>query len=242
MKSSTMTVKGLIIKETKVGEGNKIFTVLTDELGKIQASASGVRSYKSKLSAGCCLFGFSTFELRNGKNMYGIAAADSIYNFYDLRTDIVRLSYASYFCDLVNAVTVEQCAADILRLLLNTMYYLEKNDGYSLIKSVFELKLMIECGFMPSLNSCMGCGKRGVSRFSVEDGGVFCENCGNGVPVSADTINAMRYIVSSEQKKMFAFNISDDVCRELAGLTEKYTQNFTERNLRSLTYLKNLGF
>ena len=101
---------------------------------------------------------------------------------------------------------------------------------------------MAECGFMPSLNSCMSCGSRAVSRFSVADGGMFCEGCGNGVPVSADAINAMRYIVSSEQKKMFAFNVSAEVCRELAGLTEKYTQNFTERSLRSLTYLKNLGF
>ena len=57
------TVKGLIIKETKVGEGDKIITLLTPELGIIQVSAKGARSYKSKYIAACQLFGYCEFVL-----------------------------------------------------------------------------------------------------------------------------------------------------------------------------------
>ena len=67
MTKETVT-SGMIIKETKVGEGNKIFTILTSDCGKIQASGAGVRSYKSKISSGCSLFCYSDFKLRQGKS------------------------------------------------------------------------------------------------------------------------------------------------------------------------------
>lgn len=241
MTTSTATVKGLIIKETKVGEGNKIFTVLTDEYGKIQASAGGVRSYKSKLSGGCGLFYFSKFELKKGKSMYNIASADRIYSFYDLRTDIDKLSYAAYFCELLNIVTVEQSASAILRLALNTLYYAEKSDDLSLIKAVFELRLMTECGFMPNAFSCGACGaKENLSRFSPSDGTVFCESCGGGIRILSDTIHAMQYIISAEQKKIFSFSVSDDVKRQLCDIAEKYILTEIEKLPKSLTYLRQL--
>ena len=80
----TTTVKGLIIKETKVGEGNKIFTVLTEEMGKIQVSAAGVRSFKSKISGACSLFCYSKFIISKGKSIFNVSSADCIYNFFDL--------------------------------------------------------------------------------------------------------------------------------------------------------------
>ena len=63
MKKMLTRVTGLIIKETNVGEADKILTILTHELGIIQAVANGARSYKSKFIAACQLFCYTDFVL-----------------------------------------------------------------------------------------------------------------------------------------------------------------------------------
>ena len=109
----------MIIKETKVGEGNKIFTIITAEYGKIQAGGTGVRSLKSKLAAGCSLFCYSEFILKPGKNkdIFNIVAADKIMDFFDIRYDIEKLALVNYICELVNIISVQgNDCKDILRL------------------------------------------------------------------------------------------------------------------------------
>ena len=88
----------MIIKETKVGEGNKIFTIITAEHGKIQASGAGVRSYKSKLGSGCSLFCYSDFVLKKSKSkdIYSIVSADKKMDFFDIRYDIEKVALVNY--------------------------------------------------------------------------------------------------------------------------------------------------
>lgn len=236
----TLTVKGLIIKETKVGEGNKIFTILTDKIGKIQASAAGVRSYKSKIFAGCTLFCYSEFVISKGKSLYNISSANCIYNFFDLRVDFEKLSYATYFCDLACAVMVEQQENELLRLLLNTLYYIEKHDNYGLIKLVFELRLLMECGLTPLISCCNNCGSTDkLTYFSPHDGVLYCSKCHDISNISADTLETFRYIFSCDDNKIFSFNASLDVVKEANILSEQFIEAQINKRLRSLDYLKN---
>ncbi|MBQ4543610.1 MAG: DNA repair protein RecO [Clostridia bacterium] len=236
----TTTVKGLIIKETKVGEGNKIFTILTEEMGKIQVSAAGVRSFKSKISGACSLFCYSKFIISKGKSMYNVSSADCIYNFFTLRNDFEKLSYATYFCDLTGSVMVEQQDNSVLKLLLNTLYYLEKHDNYSVIKPVFELRLMTMCGFAPLISSCNNCGEKDdITYFSADDGVVYCSKCSPRTNMNHDTYNAIFYILYCDDNKIFSFNASGEVLSQLNILSENYVAAQTGNRLKSLDYLKN---
>ncbi|OQB14740.1 MAG: DNA repair protein RecO [Firmicutes bacterium ADurb.Bin193] len=230
------TTKGLIIKETKVGEGDKILTILTSELGKIQAGANGARSYKSKLIAGCQLFSYSDFVLTKKKEWYRVSSAEPCETFYNLRLDIKKLSLATYFCDLICEVATDGAdGGDILRLALNTLYILTKNDNLPLIKAVFELRLMCVSGFAPSVLSCAVCaGQENLTRFDVS-GGVCCESCG-GVKISAGTIDALRHVCECDLKKLFSFNVSKAVLDELSSVAENYIVSQTGRSFKSLKY------
>ena len=235
----TTTVKGLIIKETKVGEGNKIFTVLTEEMGKIQVSAAGVRSFKSKISGACSLFCYSKFIISKGKSIFNVSSADCIYNFFNLRNDFEKLSYATYFCDLAGSVMVEQQDNSALKLLLNTLYYLEKHDNYSVIKPVYELRLMTVCGFAPLISCCNSCGgKDGITYFSVDDGIVYCSKCSKRTNMTEDTYMALMYILFCDDNKIFSFNASDEVIKQLNSFSENYVLVQTGSRLKSLDYLK----
>lgn len=235
---------GMIIKETKVGEGNKIFTLLTADYGKIQASGAGVRSFKSKISSGCSLFCYSDFKLKQGKNreIYNIVSAEKQMDFYDLRLDIEKLALANYITDLCNRTTVSDTdCQNILRLLLNTMYYLQKKDYDQKIKPVFELRLMAESGFAPDLTCCANCAStENLTYFSVDNSCLECGICKKTPNISQGTLDAMRYIMSSPLKSIFGFTVSEDVLNQLTVLAEQYALHRIGTVPKSLIYLKSL--
>lgn len=234
----------MIIKETKIGEGNKIFTILTAEYGKIQASAAGVRSFKSKLSSGCNLFGYSDFILKKGKSkdIYNIVSSDKKMDFFDIRYDIEKLAAVNYICELTNLMTVQETdCTGILRLLLNTVYYIQKNEFSRKIKSVFELRIMCEAGFTPNLNCCRKCGSsEGLYFFSSEDGEVECTSCHKTPNISSSTLDAMKYIISADAKTIFNFKADDDILHQLLVFSEQYVLHQIGHIPKSLTYLKSL--
>ena len=235
---------GMIIKETKVGEGNKIFTILTSGLGKIQAGGAGVRSFKSKISSGCSLFSYSDFKLRSGRSrdILNIVSAEKQMDFFDLRCDIEKLSLANYICDLANRVTAphSECG-EILRLLLNTMYYIQKYDLDKKVKPVFELRLMAEAGFAPDVSACTKCGStENITYFSVDNSCVECSSCRSTGNIMPGTLSAIRYILTSSPKTLFNFTVSDDVREQLTSIAEQYTLHNLGTAPKSLIYLKSL--
>ena len=239
-----INTKGLIISEIKYGEGNKILTVLSAEHGKIQISASGIRSFKNKNSAGCSLFGYSDFILKekHDRSIYSLSSAESIAGFYSIRNDVVKIAFAAYFCELIGEVTRQDMPADeIVKLALNTLYYLSENDMFSHVKPVFELRLMLETGLAPNLSSCMLCRTtEHLSYFSSSEGGVLCNGCGSVGHISCDTLAAMRYVLTADSKKIFAFTVSDGVLTELSQISEQYIISHIERMPKTLRFLKEI--
>ncbi len=231
-------VKGLIIKETNVGEGDKILTILTHELGKIQAVANGARSYKSKFIAGCQLFCYTDFVLSQKKDLHRVSSAQPVETFFSLRNNLEKLSLAAYFCDLLCEVATDSSDADeVLRLALNTFYILTKKDDHTKIKAVFELRLMCLSGFMPQLYYCSVCGTdKDISSFSISDAEVCCSRCATKGEVLSGTVLAMQHIASSEPKRLFSFEASDDVLFELSSIAENYILCQIGRDFRSLKY------
>lgn len=206
--------KGLIIKEVKTGEGNKIFTILTPQ-GLVSASAPGVRSLKSKLSAGCSLFGFSDFELKKSKDIYSVVSADNIESFYEIRTDVIKLALAVYLGDLARDMALsEQDCPGILRLMLNTLFYLTEHDEVSKTKAVFELRIMAECGLLIPEEHL-----KGLTKSAYE---------------------AVNYITTCPPQKIFSFKAGESTIAEIGNLSEKYIILQTGKKHRSLEYLLSL--
>ena len=72
----TIVIPGLVLKETRYKESDRILTILTPELGVISASAQSSLRLKNKLFSACGLFCYSEFVLLPGRNMYTIREAE----------------------------------------------------------------------------------------------------------------------------------------------------------------------
>lgn len=182
-----MKVNGIIIAENNSNDFDKMLTMLTPNLGKISCSARGARRTKSQLLAGTQIFTFGEYMLFKGSDTYTINSCETIEMFYNLRTDLDKLLYASHINKIINDVTTEnQNSFYVLKLFLNTLYAISETDkNLDFITSVFKIRLMKILGFAPQVEECVGCkAKENLNSFSFKDNGFKCENCSKQEPRS----------------------------------------------------------
>ena len=118
----TIVTPGLVLKETRYKESDRILTILTPELGVISASAQSSLRLKNKLFSACGLFCYSEFVLLPGRNMYTIREAEVRNVFHGISSTIEGMSLAMYLAEMAAALspTGEEAAKE-LRLLLNCL-------------------------------------------------------------------------------------------------------------------------
>ena len=150
---------GLVLKETRYKESDRILTILTPELGVISAAAQSSLRLKSKLFSACGLFCYSEFTLVPGRNMYTVREAEVKNVFHGISSSIEGMSLAMYMAEMAMTLSpTGQEAQRELRLLLNCFYMIsESKTDLRVIKAVFELRTMSECGFMPQIVCCRDC-------------------------------------------------------------------------------------
>jgi len=244
-------IKGLVIKTQNINENDKYLTVLCEEYGKISFKAAGVRSFKSKNLASAQPFAYSEFTVLRTQNFTRMNEAQVIENFYDLRLDVASLALASYLAEIAGIICVSETEDDggILRLLLNSLHVLSnKKSPRKIIKAVFELRVLSQSGFMPNLEECEICARNHFDTvfFDVLGGNLICSECVDKlkspsklIRVSHDILNAMKFVISARDEKLFAFVLHQDIEGEFANVCEKYLLAQINMNIDSLRQYKN---
>ena len=142
---------GIVLGQTPYGSQDKILTLLTSDYGMLQVIVKNPGGKKSRLAAACEVLAYSELCLLEGRVRYILQSADLEENFFGLREDLSALSLAGYLCELTrHLMPQKENGAEILHLLLNTLYLLEKKKrSPAFLKAVYELKLMGLSGFQP---------------------------------------------------------------------------------------------
>ena len=247
-KMEAFVTTGLVLKETRYKESDRILTILTPELGVISAAAQSSLRLKSKLFSACGLFCYSEFVLVPGRNMYTVREADVKNVFHGISSSIEGMSLAMYMAEMASALspTGEEAEKE-LRLLLNCFYMIsEKKTDLKVIKAVFELRTMSECGFLPQLGYCRGCGTYDGPAFYLDpaEGCLLCEACaqkaGKKCNLDAGALFALRHICLVEDKKIFGFRISVGSLAKLAAVSEQYALTHLDKPLKSYDFLRSV--
>ena len=139
-----ITVNGIVVSSTPMGEYDRRLLLLTAEIGKISAFVKGGRRAGNSLQSASRLFAFGRFELYAGRNSYTVKAADIQEYFEFLGQDPEALCYASYFGELAQYYAQEGAEDPALIKLLFFAIRSLKNEKLdrSTIRYTYELKLM----------------------------------------------------------------------------------------------------
>lgn len=245
---SYIKTKGIVIKEVNTGEADKFITLFTKYAGKITAFSKGSRRPKSRLIAGTQFLCYSDFVLFKGHDSYSVSSSDVIEPFYEIRNDVVKLTYSAHMVDIINDIIQEnQPAVKILRLFLNSLHMLTKSDkSPELITRIFELRFLSLLGYAPYVKGCMTCGKEELNdmSFSFKMCGLICKNCtisdNYAMSVSSGTAKALNHIIHSNINDLFNFTVSTDVLNELSRISRRYLRERLEKDYTKLDFLKSL--
>lgn len=234
----TVKTKGIIISEHNVGDFDKMLTILTPNLGKIECLAKGSRKPKSLLLAGTQILCFGEYMLYKGSENYSMNSCEIIEMFYNIRIDLDKLKYAAYITKIINDVTTEnQNNYRILQLYLNTLYVISETDkNLELTTSIFRLRLMSIIGFRPQIQECCRCKDIKIEYFSIKDSGFKCKACGKqdsgAIEITETTKDAIRYIILAEAKKVFSFTVPEGTGKELEIISKLYLTENLEKEYK----------
>ncbi|MDL2324459.1 DNA repair protein RecO [Ruminococcaceae bacterium OttesenSCG-928-A16] len=243
-----ITTTGLVLREVKTGESDRILTILTPAHGIISAAAKGSLRPKNKLFSATGLFGYSDFALFEGRTMYRVNEASSIEVFFGLRQDVESLALATYMAELAQILSpTGEEAEKLLQLTLNSFYVLAQHkQPAAFVKAVYELRSFSEAGFMPNLLACEDCGKYEDDRFyfDLRQGSLLCAACAGqrrlAPNLDAAALAALRHIVLADARKVFSFTLKGNSLTLLKQIAEEYVLCNLDYPPKSLGFYKSL--
>ncbi len=242
------TLKGLVLKQVKLRESDRILTLMTPEQGVVSVSARGSMKPSSKLFSASGQFCYSEWSLKDGKGMYTALEASPIEVFFGLRESLESLSLAAYLAEILQILSpTGQEAVVLFRLALNCLHVLDKQGASpQTVKAVFELRALSESGFMPDVLACTDCAKYegGTFFFDTRNGLLLCGECAaeKGVRpnISPSAVQALRHIVLCEDMRLFAFALKGESLAQLSILAEQYLLFHIEYPPKTLAFFKTL--
>ena len=221
-------------------------TILTASHGKLTVTARGAIRKNSKLMAVTGLLTFSEMTLFQNRDRWTMTEARSVEQFLGLRNDITLLSLASYFAELVEAVSDEDSPnPELLPLSLNALFALSEGlKKPEHVKPAFELRLMTITGFTPYIDCCSSCNTEEpeAAYFDITGGTLLCEACSvtGDLKLSRGALHAARYIINCDSKKLYSFSVNERTLKELSNAAENYLLTHLDRSFRTLDYYKTI--
>ena len=242
----SITLTGMVIKTSDVGEYDKRLVILTRERGKIVAFARGARRPKSILVGSSRLFVFGEFTLYEGKEAYTLQKTYISNYLNEISSDIEAMCYGSYFLELADYFSKEGIdGTDILKLLYLSLRAL-KNPKIPnvLVRYVYELKMLVINGIYPEMFECILCKNETPEYFSAVKGGMICKDCvgkaGDCVHLEMSTIYAMQFVITSKIEKLYTFLVNDNILEEIGFILNRYMKLYIDKEFKSLEILNTI--
>ena len=237
--------QAVVLRTQKLGEADRIITLLTREHGRIKAVAKGVRRTKSRWGARLEPTSHVDLQLYAGKSLDTVTQAVSIENFGDrLSENYQHWTVANAILESAERFTQNEHEPALQQYLLITgalkaLTY-ESYDP-SLILDAYLLRSLSVAGYAPSLSNCSVCDAPGPHKFfSLVGGGSVCSTCKpSAAPTPApESLELMSALLSGDWAA--ASNSELRNRREASGLIAAYLQWHLERGLRSLPLVERM--
>lgn len=243
--------EAIVLRTRKLGEADRIVTLLTREHGVVRAVAKGVRRTTSRWGSRLEPFTHVDLQLAEGRNLDTITQAETRAAYAaPLGADYDRYTAGTAMLETAERLVVEERepARQQFTLLLgglNAMAAGSRNQCHVL--DSYLLRALAIAGYAPAFVECAHCGRPPVTAtgelghhrwFNPSMGGVLCSTCripGSATP-APETLTLLGGLLSGDWSVIEAADPRH--VREASGLVAAFVQWQLERGLRSLAYVE----
>ena len=230
--------EGIVLRTHKLGEADRIVSVLTRRHGKVRAVAKGVRKTKSRFGARLEPPTHLQLQLYEGRGeLHIVDQAETIDHFRAIRDDLDRLTRAVSMLEAADQLGLEgEPNPPLYQMLLGALRALAGHSGPLVLPSFF-LKVLALEGFRAVVDRCVECGaEEGLVAFDLESGGARCQEHRMGTAVSPEALALLADILGGRLGQALNEEASA-ATREVEHLATRSMEHHLERRLRSVAIL-----
>lgn len=231
--------EAIVLRTQKLGEADRIVTLLTRQHGRVRAVARGVRKTTSRIGARLEPFSHVDVQLYEGRSLDSVNQVETIAaHGAVLAADYPRWTAGTAMLETAERLTPEEREPSVQQfaLLVSGLRSLVASEhDASLILDAYLLRSLAVAGWSPSFDDCARCGAEGPHRsFSVASGGIVCQQCRppGSASASAATVTLLGSLLSGDWAVADATEPRER--REASGMVAAFLQWHLERGLRSL--------
>jgi DNA repair protein RecO (recombination protein O) len=228
---------GIVLRTMRLGESDKIVTIVTRGRGKVRAVAKGVRKTKSRFGGRLEPLTHVALQLYEGRNLDTITQVETIDHFKAIREDLDRLTQATTMLEVVDAIVQEgEENPRLHQMLLGALRTLEAQPS-PLVVPAFFWKLLAQEGYRPILDRCASCGSvEDLVAFDLNEGGTLCRNCARGTRLTPEALGLLRRILGGDLVSVLA-EAPTQAGYEVEHLATRALEHHLERKMRSVGIL-----
>ena len=233
--------EAVVLRTHKLGEADRIVTMLSRQNGQVRAVAKGVRRTASKFGSRLEPFMVVDIQLFEGRNLDTVSQVETIGSYgREIMGDYAAYTAAHAMVEAAERLTAESSSTQQYLLLVGALRSLSRAErDPSLTLDSYLLRALSVAGWAPNFDSCVGCGAPGPHHaFVMNTGGVVCDECKppGAATLDEDTVNLLGALLAGEWD--YCELASERARASASGIVAAYTQWHIERGLRSLNHVE----
>ncbi|MGN8025615.1 DNA repair protein RecO [Microbacterium sp. 22242] len=233
--------EAVILRTHKLGEADRIVTMLSRTHGKVRAVAKGVRRTSSKFGSRLEPFMVADVQLYQGRSLDIVQQAESLGSYgADIALHYDRYTAANAMVETADRLNDSEATPEQYLLLVGGLRALARGEhaARSILDS-YLLRVMALSGWAPSFTDCARCARPGTHTvFVPQMGGIVCDACAPvgspRIPVSA--LSVLRALIAGDWAEVDAASVQDTAAA--SGVIAAYAQWHLERGIRSLSLVE----
>lgn len=235
------TDEGIVLRTQKLGEADRIITLLTRDHGKVRAVAHGVRRPKSRFGGRLEPFVRSSLLLAQGRSLDVVSQASTLSAWgASFITNIDAYTAASVISEVAERLTAEhQPSPDHYQLLMGALCSLSKRTHHPVhVALSFVLRALAISGWQMRYQECALCGiKSPLVAMSVSHGGALCaDDAASSADATRLDATEMSQVTALLEGNWLVLD-SAQISMLVRTFVEKWGEYYLDSRIRSLDLL-----
>lgn len=237
-----ISVEGIVVSSIAFKENSKILNIFTKDMGVIGCVSKGCKNLKSKLRIPSERFAYGVFHMYYKEDGLSTLIDGDIINYFtNIKSDILKISYLTYICELASNTYKESENDEIYPLMINSILKIEDNHNPKIITNILELQLLNYLGINLNLDECVSCGSKKVVTLSISRGGYICSKCRTNEPIIDEKVmKLLRLYYYVDISKISNLDIDNDVASKISIIIDEYYDTYSGIYTKSKKFLKEI--